>query len=148
MSVFDNLKISGSALTAQRLRMDVISNNIANAETTRSAEDGGPYKRQQVVFSPIKSPLSASISGRGVSRRSTEEGIRVTSIVQDTAPPRMVYDPSHPDADASGYVSYPDIDIVTEMTDMISATRAYEANVTAINAAKAMATKALEIGRT
>lgn len=146
MSVFDNLKISGSALTAQRLRMDVISNNIANAETTRSA-DGEPYKRQQVVFSPIKTPLSAPTSGGRSLRRSMEEGVRVASILDDTAPPRMVYDPTHPDADASGYVSYPDIDVITEMTDMISATRAYEANVTAINAAKAMATKAMEIGR-
>lgn len=142
MSVFDNLKISGSGLTAQRLRMDVISNNIANAETTRSA-GGEPYRRQEVVFRPISNARS-QLSG---ANKLSQQGVEVSAVVPDNAPPRMVYDPEHPDADAAGYVAYPDIDVVTEMTDMMSATRAYEANVTVINAAKAMATKALEIAR-
>ncbi len=146
MSIFSSLRISGSGLTAQRLRMDSIANNIANAETTRSI-DGQPYKRQEVVFQPIVSPTALPVSDTGAARRPPEEGVQVAAIVQDETPPRMVYDPSHPDADANGYVAYPDIDVITEMTDMISATRAYEANVTAINAAKSMATKALEIAR-
>ncbi len=146
MSILTSLGISGSALTAQRVRMDVISNNIANAETTRTA-DGKPYRRQDVVFTPIDDPTASPIASRFDPTRPTEEGVQVATILQDAAPPRMVYDPGHPDADANGYVAYPNVDIVTEMTDMISATRAYEANVTAINAAKNMATKALEIAR-
>lgn len=145
MGVLDNLRISGSALTAQRLRMDVISNNIANAESTRSA-DGEPYKRQEVVFTPI-TPSPQSRPRGPLSQVAAQEGVRVAAIVRDDAPPRMVFDPAHPDADAEGYVAYPDIDIITEMADMLSATRAYEANISAINAAKSMATKALEIGR-
>lgn len=146
MSVFTSLKINGSALTAQRLRMDVIANNIANAESTRSV-DGQVYKRQEVVFMPIVKRNALPISTKGNPTGLVEEGVQVAAILQDETPPRLVYDPGHPDADANGYVAYPDIDIITEMTDMISATRAYEANVTAINAAKNMATKALEIGR-
>ncbi len=146
MSIFDNLRISGSALTAQRLRMDVISNNIANAETTRGA-DGEPYQRKQVVFTPIQAPARTASQGRAGVVNPREQGVQVSAITPDNAAPRMVYDPGHPDADADGYVSYPDIDIITEMTDMISASRAYEANVTAINASKSMAIKALDIGR-
>ena len=146
MSIFDNLRISGSALTAQRLRMDVISNNIANAETTRGA-GGEPYKRKEVVFAPIQAPARAALQGRAGVVSSGEQGVLVSAIVPDNAAPRMVFDPGHPDADVDGYVAYPDIDIITEMTDMISASRAYEANVTAINASKSMAIKALDIGR-
>ncbi|MCL4533644.1 MAG: flagellar basal body rod protein FlgC [Bacteroidetes bacterium] len=149
MSILTGLNISGSALTAQRLRMDVIANNIANAESTQPA-GGQPYKRQEVVFSPISSsPLSSAPFApvRGDARQSLQEGVQVDAILEDDAPPRMVYDPGHPDANANGYVAYPDVDIVTEMTDMMSATRAYEANVTAINATKSMAVKALEILR-
>jgi flagellar basal-body rod protein FlgC len=145
MGILTSLEISGSGLTAQRLRMDVIANNIANTETTRTA-DGQPYKRQQVVFAPIMSAMSSPLAASG-SNSAPEEGVQVAAVVADERPPRMVYDPSHPDANADGYVAYPDIDLVTEMTDMMSATRAYEANVTALNAAKSMAMKALEIGR-
>ncbi len=154
MSILTGINTSGSALTAQRLRMDVIANNIANAETSQPAGAPG-YKRQAVVFSPIPAaspssgaPFQVSFSPlRGALRSGPDEGVQVDAIIEDEAPPRMVYDPGHPDADANGYVAYPDIDIITEMTDIMSATRAYEANVTAINAAKSMAVKAMEIGR-
>jgi flagellar basal-body rod protein FlgC len=154
MSVLSGINSSGSALTAQRLRMDVIANNIANAETTQ--RPGQPaYKRQSVVFTPIPASPSSQSEGTmasfsplgGFSRQAPDQGVQVEAIIEDEAPPRMVFDPSHPDADANGYVAYPDVDIITEMTDMVSATRAYEASVTALNAAKTMATKALEIGR-
>lgn len=146
MSVLSSLSISGSGLTAQRLRMDVIANNIANAETTRAA-DGQPYRRQEVVFTPIQ-PAAASPVGTQTGRTGVaEEGVQVAAILSSDEPPKMVYDPANPDADQQGYVAYPNVDIITEMTDMISATRAYEANVTAINAAKAMANKALDIAR-
>lgn len=147
MSILTTLRISGSALTAQRLRMNVIANNIANAESTHSV-DGEPYKRQMVVFRPIVPSGSLLVSARRwAGNEVPEHGVEAAAIVQDPSPPRRVYDPEHPDADAEGYVAYPNIDIVTEMTDMLSATRAYEANVTVINAAKSMVNKALEIGR-
>lgn len=145
MSILSSLSISGSGLTAQRLRMDVIANNIANAESTQSA-DGTPYKRQEVVFMPVSS-TSSLIARKGGSGHALGEGVRVAAILEDDSPPRVVYDPTHPHANPDGYVEYPDVDIITEMTDMISATRAYEANVTALKAAKAMAAKALEIAR-
>ncbi len=139
MGVFRSLSISASGLTAERLRMDVISENLANANSTRTAE-GGPYRRKMVVLEPrqVERSKPGSLSSLGV---------QVSRITAQPGPGKMVFDPEHPDANADGYVEYPNINVVTEMVDMISATRAYEANVTAINAAKAMATKALEIGR-
>lgn len=142
--IFSAFKITASALTAQRLRMDVIANNVANAETTRT-EEGGPYKRQQVVFAAGQvdpGPVPAAVS----SRRATE-GLRVDQILTDDSPGNRAYDPTHPDADEDGYVTYPNVNIATEMTDMLSATRSYEANVTVFNALKSMVSKALEIGR-
>ena len=145
--VFAPFAISASALTAERLRMDVISNNIANANTTRTLE-GGPYIRQRVVFSPrldvapTFAPLLATMTPDGL-----PVGVRVTSIQNDPTPPHMVYDPGHPDANAEGYVAYPNVNVVNEMVDMISATRAYEANITAFNATKSMALQALTIGK-
>lgn len=145
--VFAPFAISASALTAERLRMDVISNNIANANTTRTM-DGGPYIRQRVVFaprfdpSPIFAPLSATMTQDGL-----PVGVRVTGIEKDPSPPRMVYDPGHPDANTEGYVAYPNVNVVNEMVDLISATRAYEANITAFNATKSMALQALGIGK-
>jgi len=142
MGLFDAINVAASGLTAERLRMDVISNNIANANTTRTAA-GGPYRRQQVVFAArddkrsFANALAAELQG----------GVRVVGIVEDNTPGRLVYDPSHPDANALGYVEYPNVNIVSEMVDMMTAARAYEANVTAINAAKSMALKALEIGK-
>lgn len=144
MGMFSAIDASASGLTAERLRMDVISNNIANANTTRTA-DGGPYRRQMVIFSP-----RASVSPFGKlleNELDTGAGVRVVGIVKDQSPLKMVYDPHHPDANKDGYVAMPNVNIVAEMVDMITATRAYEANVTAVNAAKSMASKALEIGR-
>ena len=138
MGLFDSFRISGSALTAQRLRMDVISSNIANAETTETAE-GGPYKARKVVFTP----LAMGAKGAPGSDLSTE-GVAVTRIDADSTNPRLVYEPDHPNARPDGFVAYPNVDVVTEMVDMLSATRAYEANVTAVNASKSMAQ---QIGR-
>jgi flagellar basal-body rod protein FlgC len=145
--VFAPFAISASALTAERLRMDVISNNIANANTTRTL-DGGPYIRQRVVFTPrfdpepTFSPIVALMTPEGL-----PVGVRVVAIQKDPSPPRMVYDPGHPDANAEGYVAYPNVNTVNEMVDMISATRAYQANITAFNATKSMALQALSIGK-
>lgn len=144
MAMFGAIDSAASGLTAERLRMDVISNNIANVNTTRTAE-GGPYRRELVVFEP----RSAENSFANVlsSQMGQENGVRVTGITKDTSPLRMVYDPSHPDADATGYVAMPNVNVVTEMVDMITASRSYEANVTVINSAKSMAAKALDIGK-
>ncbi len=146
MSFFNAIDVSASGLTAQRLRMDVIAQNIANASTTRG-ENGLPYRRKEVIFEErAKAPFSQYLTAE--SRRLFQgKGVRVTGIVEDMTPFKKVYDPGHPDADAEGYVQMPNVDIVTEMVNMISATRSYEANVTSINATKSMAMKALEIGR-
>ena len=148
MSIFEAFAISASGLTAERLRMDVISNNIANANVTKTAE-GGPYARQRVVFEPRGEKLGflfPAIFDQN-KRISQFQGVKVTGILKDPAPPKLVFDPGHPDANEAGYVAMPNVNIVKEMVDMISATRAYEANVTAINSAKTMAAKALDIGR-
>jgi flagellar basal-body rod protein FlgC len=138
--IFSAFRVAASALSAQRLRMDIIANNVANAETTRT-EAGGPYRRQQVVFMADPSPAS------GGTRGEVGRGVRVEAILADDTPGHRVYDPSHPDADADGFVTYPNVNVVTEMTDMLSATRSYEANVTVFDALKNMALKALDIGR-
>jgi flagellar basal-body rod protein FlgC len=145
MRIFSSIDIAASGLTAERLRMDLISNNIANANSTRTV-DGGPYRRQMAVFSPRESDSFANILNKAQTQLPTE-GVRVVGITKDSAPFKMIYDPHHPDANKEGYVEMPNVNVVTEMVDMISASRSYEANVTAINAAKSMATKALEIGR-
>ncbi len=146
MSIFTSLKISGSALTAERMRMDVISGNVANVDTTRSS-DGGPYKRREVVLSEAPSPeiLNAGF-GASFGQSNLPGGVQVAGIVAENGV-RLVNDPSNPDADANGNVAYPDIDIVHEMTNMMSAVRAYEASVTVANAAKSMAMKALDLGK-
>jgi flagellar basal-body rod protein FlgC len=139
---------SASALTAQRLRMDVIASNIANAETTRAAYVDGrfvPYKRKMVVMEPMK-PSFSDMLNRELNGGAAG-GVKATRIVEDQSPLRPVYNPTHPDADENGYVMMPNVDIMKEMVDMISATRSYEANVTALNASKAMFMKALEIGK-
>jgi flagellar basal-body rod protein FlgC len=151
MKLTNSFDISSSALTAQRLRMDVISSNIANADTTRTKLVNGkwvPYSRKIVTMEPKASTASsfAKILDSNM-RDSTGEGVKVTKIFDDSAPFKQVYNPSHPDADENGFVLMPNVDILKEMVDMISATRSYEANVTALNASKAMITKALEIGR-
>lgn len=135
MGNFSSIDISASGLIAQRIRLDTIANNIANANTTRTAE-GGPYRRQEVVFRVHREEDAPA-----------SRGVEVEAVVVSDDPPKMVYDPSHPDAGPDGRVALPNVNIVEEMVDMIAATRAYEANVTAVSAARSMASKALEIGR-
>jgi flagellar basal-body rod protein FlgC len=146
--MFEILKTSGSALTAQRLRMDVIASNLANAEAT-STPDGGPYKRERVVFEPIlRDTFEKTSDANGTSTPGpTSQGVEVRGVIQDDEEPRMVYDPTHPDANDDGFVAYPNVDLVTEMTDMLSASRSYEANITVLNVAKNMAQRALDLGR-
>ncbi len=147
MSMFGGMEISASALTAQRLRMNVTAENLANAETTKGA-DGNPYRRKEVVLQSVASggfgaQLGAAMGKSGV----TPGGVQATAIAEDPTDGKLVYDPSHPDADAQGYVRMPNVDTVTEMTDLIDAQRSYEANVTAMSAAKQMFSKTLEILR-
>ena len=150
MSVFNTFRVAASALTAQRLRLDVIANNIANAETTRT-DEGGPYKQASVVFAPrgvdTRFRLPAYVRSAALRRQARARGVQVQAIIQDDSPGTRVYDPDHPDADENGYVIYPNVNLVTEMTDLLSATRSYEANVTVLNAVKQMALRALDIGR-
>lgn len=147
MGMFRAIDSAASGLTAERFRLDVISNNIANANTTRTAA-GGAYRRQMVVFQPRTSQSASFLQLLKQEQQALSgAGVRVVGIKEDQAPLRTVYDPTHPDANAQGYVEMPNVHIVTEMVDMIGATRAYEANVAAVNAAKSMALKALEIGR-
>ena len=145
MGFFKSMTISSSGLSAQRLRMNTLSANLANANTTRT-EEGGPYRRRDVVFTaaPTGSPFEDFLNGTNGAQLSQ---VKVSDIHQDTKDPRRVYDPTHADADADGYVEMPNIQVMTEMVNMITATRAYEANATAINEAKQMAVKSLEIGR-
>ena len=145
MSFLKSMDISGSALTAQRLRMDVIAENIANANTTRTA-NGQPYRRKLVLFGEGGAEKSFS-QHLTAAKDALGKGVRAERIAEDNSPMKLVYDPNHPDADQNGYVQMPNVDTVKEMVDMISATRSYEANVTAINAFKNMAMKSLEIGR-
>lgn len=144
MDIFQTLKISSSALNAQQIRLNTISSNLANIETTQTPE-GGPYKKKTVVFrtasvSPFEKHLKQSLKG-------ATEGVEVSKILTIDKPPRTLYDPAHPDAGEDGYVKLPNINLLEEMADMMSATRAYEANVTVIKSAKRMALKALEIGK-
>jgi flagellar basal-body rod protein FlgC len=129
--------------------MDVISSNIANAETTRASMSNGvavPYKRKMVVLEPNKTSFSTMLQNQ-MRGGGSSDGVRVTEIREDQSPFKPVYDPTHPDANAEGYVFMPNVDIAKEMVDMISASRSYEANVTALNSTKAMISKALEIGK-
>jgi flagellar basal-body rod protein FlgC len=146
MAFLNSINISASGLTAEKLRMDVISRNIANVNTTRTA-DGSPYRRQVVVFQEGGRQMPFSEYLNDASKNLIGSGVKVSGIEEDKTPFKSVYDPGHPDADEKGYVKMPNVDVMTEMVNMISASRAYEANVTAINSAKSMALTALEIGR-
>ena len=142
MKIFQSMNISATGLTAERMRLDIIANNLANVNTTRTPQ-GGPFKKQVPVFTQklqkiMQGPGGISVRGGGV---------EVSKILEDKTPPRMAYNPDHPDANGEGYVAMPNINIVNEMVDMITATRSYEANVTALNATKSIYLKALEIGR-
>ena len=145
MDFFSAMKTSASGLTAQRLRLNLISSNLAHINTTRTAA-GGPYRRLEPVFAASQGEVDFSTELKDAMEKSPAQ-VEVTDIVEDPRPPRMEYDPSHPDADEAGYVKYPQINTVEEMANMISAARSYEANVTAVSMAKGMAQKALEIGR-
>jgi flagellar basal-body rod protein FlgC len=146
MSMFSAFNISASGLTAQRYRMDVISENVANANTTRTS-DGTPYVRKVVTFETKGSNNTFSSVLGNATRSYVGQGVKVTAVHEDTETEmNMVYDPSHPDADENGYVTYPNVNIITEMTNLIDASRSYEANATAFNASKSMAAKGLEIG--
>ena len=145
MEFLRSFNISGSGLTAQKMRMDVIAQNIANAEVTKT-EDGSPYRRKMVVLSSIKQNYSFKDALNKASNLNGG-GVQVNSIVEDQSALLPVYNPNHPDANKDGYVMLPNVNTGQEMIDMLSASRAYEANVTAFNATKAMALKALEIGR-
>jgi flagellar basal-body rod protein FlgC len=146
MNLARSMAISGSALTAERLRLDIIANNLANANTTRTPE-GGPYRRQMAVFAPRGEQVQFMYPGIEPKPPFRGQGVRVVGIVQDKSAFKRVYDPGHPDADGAGYVSLPNVNVVTEMVDMMAATRAYEANVAAVTAARTMAERALDIGR-
>lgn len=150
MSFWNTLRISSSALYAQRLRLDVISNNVANAETTRTTA-GGPYQRQDVVFTTQNNlPFIHNLvmANQNLDNDPTNlQGVKVSKIITDETEGPKVYDPTHPDADKEGYVTYPNVNLVVEMTNMLSATRSYEANLSVVDAARTMAQRALEIGR-
>ena len=148
MSFFNSINIAASGLTAQRLRMDTISENIANVNTTRTA-DGGPFQRRSVIFEQIpgEGPFSR-VFGDALSASGHQgRGVRVTRVVNDQSPGHLVFDPTHPDADELGYVRMPNVNIVEEMVNMISASRAYEANITAMTSFRGIVSRTLEIGR-
>ncbi|MBP7347587.1 MAG: flagellar basal body rod protein FlgC [Butyrivibrio sp.] len=147
MGIFDSFNINASGLTAQRYRMDIISQNLANANTTRT-EDGTPYVRKVVTFSEKDSQTPFSKVLNSATDRYSGNGVKVSSVQDDTwTPMNSVYEPSNPDADANGYVTYPNVNTVTEMTNLIDASNSYQANATAFTASKDMATKGLQMGQ-
>ncbi|WP_087972913.1 flagellar basal body rod protein FlgC [Oceanobacillus rekensis] len=149
MSIFNSINTSASALTAQRLRMDVVSSNIANAQSTRAVlnENGEyePYRRKMVVMEAEGSRFKSLL--QNATNTSGSSGVKVSAIIEDGEPFKLVYNPEHPDANEAGYVEMPNVDPLQEMVDMMSSTRSYEANITALNASKSMLMKALEIGK-
>jgi flagellar basal-body rod protein FlgC len=146
VTLFSAFQISGSALTAEKLRMDVIAGNLANMHSTRSPE-GGPYRRRTVVFAEQLADWRQRVNPTGTPAGFNGAGVRVERIYADWREPQLVFDPDHPDAWADGYVRYPNVDLAKEMTAMITVLRSYEANTTAVNTAKSLYLKALEIGR-
>lgn len=146
MAFLNSLNIAGSGLTASRLRMDIISENIANYSTTKT-EDGGPYRRKTVVYEAIEDRSFGSILKDSINGKQTNAGVQVSEIIEDPSDFNYVYNPTHPDADEDGYVAMPNVDITQEMLDMMSTTRVYDMNINALNSMKNMAAKALEIGR-
>ncbi|MGC1422999.1 MAG: flagellar basal body rod protein FlgC [Terracidiphilus sp.] len=154
MNLFGLMETSGSAMQAERMRAEVVAANMANAETTRT-ESGGPYRRQHVVFAANQADegfvhsLSSASQPASLSREDTEPagGVHIAQVIEDGAPPLKRYDPGHPDAGPDGYVAYPDINPLTEMVDLMGATRAYGLNSSAVQAEKGMITSALDIAR-
>lgn len=159
MSFLSSFDISASALTAERQRLDIASQNLANTNSTRTESGDGPYRRKMVVFQEIPStnvissgysPASGTFRSKFnslLSKNASKGGVRVTEIVEDQRDLYPVYNPDHPDADAQGYVMMPNVDPVKETVDAMSATRSYEANITAFNAMKTMAQRALDVGK-
>ena len=143
MKMFNTLTINASGLTAEKLRIDTISSNIANVNTTRTV-DGEAYRKKIAVF---KENLVSEINKDTGRVEKSSRGVKAAEIINDESPFKRVYDPNHPDSDEEGYVNYPNVNVLNEMVDLIAASRAYEANVTALNASKSMFLKALEIGR-
>jgi flagellar basal-body rod protein FlgC len=149
MGLYSSIEVSASGLSAERLAMDVIANNLANVNTTRTPE-GGSFKRQLVIFAQKQevdpnASLNPMDSSSNADPGKSRDGVEAVGIVNDPSPDRLVYDPNHPDADANGYVHMPNVDVVKEMVDMISASRAYQANVSAIQEARSMGSAALNI---
>ncbi|HAE61900.1 MAG TPA: flagellar basal body rod protein FlgC [Eubacteriaceae bacterium] len=143
MSVFNSMKINASGLTLERMKLDTISSNIANVNTTRT-EDGGPYQRKEVVFEEM---VKTQYNEQTKMREEKTMGVKVTEIYEDPDNMRIVYDPDHPDADEEGYVTMPNVNLLDEMVDLIQAQRTYEANATALKASKGMLNKAIEISK-
>lgn len=148
MSLFMGMNTSSSALTAQRLRMDVVSSNIANANSTRATFENGewqPYRRKMVELQPKKDQFDSYLNK--AMGNNNDGGVHVKKISEDQSPFKMIYNPQHPDANKDGFVKMPNVDPLKEMVDLMSATRSYEANITAFNATKNMMMKALELGK-
>ncbi len=143
MGILDILRVGASALKAQRTRMEAIATNLANIHTTRT-EEGGPFKKKDVVFTTVNASEGKEF---GSMLKQKVEGVKVEEIKDSEKPFERTYDPFHPDADANGYVTFPNVNIMEEMADMVAATRAYEANINVVNSAKQMFMKALEIGK-
>ncbi|WP_161878921.1 flagellar basal body rod protein FlgC [Alkalibacterium sp. MB6] len=144
MSIFNSMQINASGLTLERFKLDTISTNIANVNTTRTEDGEGPYLKQQVEF---EENLKRVTSGFTDETSTKSAGVRITGVDVNEDNIRLVYEPSHPDADEEGYVAYPNVDMANEMIDMMTAIRTYDANVTAINTSKDMLKRAMEIGR-
>lgn len=151
MSIFNSLNAGASALTAQRLRMDVVSANIANAQSTRAtineAGEFEPYRRKMVTMSPKDGSFKSFLQQAANTRTNQALGVKVNRIAEDETPFQVAYQPTHPDANEAGYVELPNVDPLREMVDLMSATRSYEANITSLNASKDMLLRALEIGK-
>ncbi len=146
MGIFNSINISSTGLTAERTRMDIISKNIANSTTTRTSS-GTPYRRKMVVFEENSSRSFSSYLNESSKKMIESKGVKISKIVEDKTSFKRIYEPGHPDADKDGYVMMPNVDVIKEMVDMITASRAYEANITAINSSKSINMKALDIGR-
>jgi flagellar basal-body rod protein FlgC len=145
MGIFNSLEVSGSALAAERARAEVIATNMANSETTRTAQ-GGPFRRKVVVFSSAgASAFRLLLAGYNRLAGRAAGGVRLVNVAEDSAPPIVRYEPGHPDANASGFVSYPNINPVQEMVDLMGAVRAYQLNASAVNASKQMLQQSLEL---
>lgn len=145
MDVFKTMDVIGSALTAERARLNAISSNVANANTTRAADGSGPYRRKDVVLESV--PAQNEFGEMVDQKMNTQTEVRVVEVREDASAPRKVYSPDHPDADAEGYVGMPNVNPVVEMANMISADRAFQADVNVFQTTKQMALKALEIGK-